>query len=198
LITQAPAGRARTPKPAPPFREGPIAKGINRIYRKAGKIIKAFDRELGMVIISTTQKEDDEDTTVGEAWEEVARVNPRIRRFLLKCVETGTWSGLFAVHAPILLVILMKDKIRRFVPFNGLISALLENDDDGTPSDMSEALGGIQPGDLQQMMGEAMRMAAQMGMGMPRSAGAAGSGPRMGDPETTWDGPVVDAPPDAA
>jgi hypothetical protein len=183
----------------PPFRQGPIAAGVNKIYARVGKIVKAMDRDIGVAIISTTRKESDDDSTVGEAWEELARVNPRVRAFLLKAIEGGTLGALFWAHAPIFLAVLMKEGIRNRLPFGRLLGVMLEPDDgDQDAGGMADLLGGLQGVDVGQMMGMAAGLMDQMAANVPRSAGAAGAGPRVGDPEPVWDGPVVESPPDAA
>jgi len=164
----------KTPKeaaPVPPFRAGPIASGMNKLYARVGKIVKVWDNDIGTALISVTRKESDDDTTVGEAWEEVAKTNPRIRAFLLRMMEGSAWSSLFMAHAPIFLAILMKDSIRSRLPFNRLFSAFLDTDEDG-PSEVSEALGGIQAPDMAEMMNFAMSNFGDImaGMNLPRSA----------------------------
>lgn len=161
----------KEPAPVPPFRAGPIASGMNKLYARIGKVVKVWDADIGNALIIVTRKESDDDTTVGEAWEEIARTNPRIRAFLLRMMEGSAWSSLFMAHAPIFLAILMKDSIRSRLPFNRLFSAFLDTDDDG-PSEVSEALGGIQTPDLNEMMAFAMNNFGDMmaGMNLPRSA----------------------------
>ncbi len=179
----------RKPREAPevpPFRAGPIAKGMNRLYAKAGKLIKVMDPEVGNAIISVTKKESDDDLTVGEAWEELAKTNPRIRAVLLKMISGGAWGALFMAHAPIFLAVVMKPAVMKHLPLNNLISAFL-TEDDGEPSEESEAIGGLQPDDVQQMMNMANGLAAQMGMpgGIDMSTllrHAANGGPRAPTP----------------
>lgn len=159
-----------SPQVIPAFKEGVIAAGVNKLYRRTGKIVRVMDRDIGIAIIETTRKEDEEDVTVGEAWEELARVNPRIRRFLLKLIAGGAWGQVVAAHAPILMAIVMKDAIARHIPFMALIEAFLGEDEDG-PSEVSEALGGLQPVDMVQMMQMAQQMMGQAAAGVPRGAG---------------------------
>lgn len=165
---------AAVPQPKVGF----IASGVNKLYRRAGKLIRVIDPEIGAILREMTLKEDEEDVTVGEAWEEVCKTNPRIRRFVLKALAGGAWGQLAAVHAPIVLALLMKDRIRRHIPFAGLVEALLSDDEDG-PSDLSRALGGLQPSDVQQMMA----MAQQFGFGdLAQMAGRMGAMPRPPQP----------------
>ncbi len=141
----------------PPFRAGPIAKGMNRLYTKAGKFLRVIDPQIGGVLVAMTRKESDDDTTVGEAWEELAKTNPRVRVFLLKLIERGALGTLIAVHAPLILAILMKDRIRRFIPFARIIEAMTSDDDtefdtDGQAPPAPGMPFGLRPEDVQQMM----------------------------------------------
>jgi hypothetical protein len=171
--------KASTPKlkaasePVPPFRAGPIAKGVNKIYKRAGKIVKVWDLDVGRAIIACTVKDEDDedDVTVGEAWEELARTNPRIRAFLTKMITTGAWSTLFMAHMPILVAICLKDGIRARIPMLRLMDAFLVDDgDDGeeVPSEMAQMFGGINYQDVGQMMEAAQLMMMQMADRMPR------------------------------
>ena len=150
---------------------------MNKLYRRIGKFVRVMDHDIGSAIIASTQKDDEEDTTVGEAWEEIARTNPRIRAALLKAVSGGAYTSLFMAHAPIFLAILMKEGIRKRIPFGKIIGALLDSDDDGDSSGVSDALGGLQHGDVEQMMAAAQGMMEQMGMQVPQMPRGA-PGPR--------------------
>lgn len=172
-------------EPVPQYREGVIAKGMNKLYARAGKLVKVMDPDIGTAILSMTKKESDDDVTVGEAWDELARTNPRIRKFLLKMVAGGAWGQIVMAHAPLFMAIIMKDGIRKHIPFMKLIDSMLDDDDDGNPSDIAQSLGGMTGEDVGQMMQMAQGLMAQMGQGMPR-----GGTPRMptGVPGTaaTW------------
>lgn len=163
----------KEPEPVPPFRAGPIAKGVNKLYRRAGKIVRIWDPEVGMAIIACTVsvEGDDDDLTVGAAWEEIARTNPRIRAFLLKFITMGAWNALVIAHAPILMAICLKDGVRAKIPFLKLADAFL-TDEDGTgqefPSGMAQSLGGINPNDLAQMAEMLQATMGQMATHMPR------------------------------
>lgn len=200
-------GKPRVPKPpvdVPPFRAGPIAKGVNKLYVKIGKIVRIGDPDVGNAIIACTRKAlirnddgalvpDPDDVTVGEAWEELAKTNPRIRAFLLKLISGGAWTALFMAHAPIFLAVVMKDGIRQRIPFGRLIGALLVDDDgqeyedfdddgqDGEqefapgfsrPSDLSAMLGGLTPDDMAQMSTMFGGLMTQMAGRVPQSARA--------------------------
>lgn len=170
------AAAKMTAAPATPFRAGPIAKGVNKIYKKAGKIIGIWDKQIGKALILCTQKDDEDDTTVGEAWEELARVNPRIRGFLERLIQGGAWTGLFYAHMPFLLAVMMKDSIRSRVPLAGLLTSLMadkdedQDDEDGTglPGPLGQLMGDLGPADMAQMMQMAQGMMAGLAQQMPR------------------------------
>lgn len=181
---QAPKSKhksAKAPAPLPPFRAGQIAKVVNRRYRQAGRIVRMFDRDIGTAIIATTRKPDPEDDeeddvlTAGEAWENLAKHNPRVRAFLMKLVIGGTVSDLFNVHLPILLAIVMKDGIRERLPLVQLAETFLtdepdEADEPGAEAGPAGMFGGMNPGDLGQMMAVAQQMMSQAAQNVPRPA----------------------------
>lgn len=141
---------------APPFRAGPIAKGMNGLYKKAGKIIRFVDPDVGNAVIACTRKLDEDDVTVGEAWEELARTNPRVRAFLLKLLTGGATMQLFVAHLPILMAILMKDSIRSKIPFMGAVTSLMSDEDDEpqdlAPGGLEDLMSGLTQEDLAGMM----------------------------------------------
>jgi hypothetical protein len=164
-------GRARpkTNADVPPFRAGPIAAGMNKLYARTGKIVQVLDPEVGGAIISVTRKESADDVTVGEAWEELAKTNPRIRAFLLKMIQGGTWGQLIMAHAPIFLAVIMKDGIRKHIPFMKLIEAMLSDDEaTGEASPISTAMGGMTEADVAQAMQFAQGLMGQMGIDLAR------------------------------
>jgi len=168
------SNKAKTPEAVPAFRAGPIAKGMNALYAKVGKIVRVMDSDVGAAIIATTRKENEEDVTVGEAWEELAKVNPRIRAVLLRLITGGAYGQLFMAHLPILLAIMMKESIRKHIPFMKLVQAMGSDDDGPTSSPEETFFGGMSQEDMQQMMGMAQGLMANM----PRMQD---NPPRMGE-----------------
>ena len=172
--------KTRAAEPLPPFRAGVIAKGVNRLYRRAGQIARMFHPDIGTAIIATTRarpKDDDDDEeqdlTVGEAWENVARHNPRIRAFLLKFITGGDYGALFWSHLPIFMAIAMTDAIRRRLPLVDLAAAFLTDEDESgepVPSGLAQMMGGINPDDMAQMMAMAQGLMGQVAADMPRAA----------------------------
>lgn len=170
----------------PPFRAGVIAKGMNGLYRRAGRLVRIWDYDIGTAIIATTRADDEDDVTVGDAWENVAKTNPRIRAFLMKLMAGGAWTGLFTAHLPILMAIAMKDGIRQRIPFMQLAETLLTDDAEGegtdgeaVPSGLAQMMGGINPDDMAQMMAMAQGFMGQVAQNIPRPA----NGPRPPAPD---------------
>jgi hypothetical protein len=158
------------PEPEPlPYRPGVITRGVNKLYRKAGKIVRAMDADVGEAIIQAarnTSEEDGEDDSVGAAWDELARTNPRVRRFLMKCLAGGAVGQLVLAHAPIAMAIMLKPAVLRFIPFAKLVESLAEPDED-TPQGDGGLPGGLTMPDMDQMMALAERQARSMGMSIP-------------------------------
>ena len=181
-------------QPVPQFREGQIERGINQLYRKAGKLIRVMDADVGQALIDITRKEDAEDQTVGECWEQLARTNPRIRAFLLRMIAGGAWGQLFMCHAPVLMAIVMKDAIRKRLPFGKVVQAFLEPDEDGdAPADGTVAEGLTMP-DMGQMMAMAQQFAEQAMNGRAAATSPrAPEAPVVPDPRRSPAGPGVTA-----
>ena len=163
-------GRARKvkapPVQAPPYRPGVIQEGMNRLYRKTGKIVKAMDRDIGIAIIESTHDDEDGTGSVGWAWDQLAKTNPRIRAFLLKTMQGGAWGALITAHAPIFMAIIMKDGIRKHIPFMRLLGAWAEPDEDSAPGE-GGLPGGMTMADMQSMMTMAQNLMGQTGVTVP-------------------------------
>lgn len=175
-----PRGRKRR-KPAPSDADMPmpkggiIAKGVDRLYRRAGRILRIIDNEVGLAVIECTRPDpDDPDApTAGQAWEALARDNPRVRSWLLGLLKGGTWQDLIMVHAPIGMALLTRDWVRRLIPgatFERAAEVLLEQDEDSGPDDLT-------PADAEDMQrtaeAQAQRIASKMGVKVPANVAAA-------------------------
>ena len=171
---QAPRpGRRRqraAPAPDVPMPAGGIiATGVNRLYRRAGRIVRAMDHDIGSAIIECTKPDpDDPDfVTVGQAWENLAKTSPRIRRVLLNLIRGGTWQDLILAHAPIGLAIMMKPWIQRLLarlPLGKMVAAWMSREDEEGADEGGEAApGGMTEDDVR-------KMATRMGMDMDEMA----------------------------
>lgn len=84
--------------PAPPMPKGGIAAPMAALYRKTGELIQPFDYGCGSVLIGGAED-------CGKAWEELAKRNPAVRRFLLSLLSTSAVTELLIAHAPILAAV---------------------------------------------------------------------------------------------
>lgn len=168
-----PAKEQAEPPELGPFRAGPIAKGMNGLYLKAGRILRVIDHDIGTAVISMTRKETEDDVTVGEAWEELAKVNPRIRAALMRMITGGAWTQLLMAHTPLLMAIIMKERIRNRLPLASLIGAFFADED--AVIDAAEQVSGYTPtgfdagmftGLTQADIDQAMAFASQVMPGM--------------------------------
>jgi hypothetical protein len=114
---------------ATPFRAGPIAKGMNKLYRRVGKLVSMADPMIGQAFVDITRKDDEDDVTVGEAWEELARVNPRIRAALNKLLTGSGWGQLVMCHMPILLAVAIRTGVLERLNLSGLAGMVSDSDD---------------------------------------------------------------------
>ena len=157
-------------------RPGVIAAGINKLYRRTGKIIRAWDHDLGSAFIQVTRQDPDEveDTTVGGAWEELARTNPRIRAMLVHMIGGSAVYALLEAHLPIFAAIMVKEWFRNHVPFGRVLASMAEPDEDSPPGG-----GGLPFGMSQEDMVAAAQQFAQSfpggfpGMPQPQQAAPA-------------------------
>lgn len=166
------SGSDKPASPVPQYRAGVITTGINRLYRRAGKVVRAMDADIGEAIIQSARNAADPgepDDSVGAAWEELARTNPRIRKFVMKALTGGAWTQLVMAHAPIAMAIMMKPAILRFIPFATLIESVAEPDED-TPEGEGGLPGGMTATDVDQMTQLATAQMAKMGMSLPPEA----------------------------
>lgn len=155
-----------------PYTPGVIARGMNRLYRRAGKIVRAMDRDIGVAIIEATRNtaaDGEPDDSIGAAWEEVARTNPRIRATLMKMIAGGAWGQLLMAHAPIFLAIVMKDGVRKHLPFIALLESVAEPDDDASEQEKADA---PTPGDIREMLSFAQHLMANIGRTVPQQEAA--------------------------
>lgn len=145
-------------------RGGVIAKGVNKLYRRAGKMIRAVDDDIGEAFIYCTRvdlevPEDERELTVGEAWEQLAKNNPRIRAFVLRIIAGGDWGDLAMAHAPIGVALFMKPWIQKFINPERLIESMTEADEE---EEEGTAAAGLTGDDVKDMQELAMRQARQM------------------------------------
>jgi hypothetical protein len=93
--------KVKTPKPrkpTPPMPKSGIAQGIANMYTGLGLGIGMVDPHCGMVIVENSE-------TCAQAWEELAKKNPKVRRALLMLLETSDVTKIVIAHAPIMMAL---------------------------------------------------------------------------------------------
>jgi hypothetical protein len=169
---------------APPYKAGLITTAVNRIYRQAGKIVRAMDSDIGTAIIESarnTAEPGEPDDSVGAAWDELARTNPRVRAFLMRAITGTALMQLVIAHAPIGMAIVMKPAIMKHIPFQQLITSMAEPDE-GTPAGEGGLPGGMTAADVGQMQQLAADQMRRMGMQVSPETMAAMAGMVNGSP----------------
>jgi hypothetical protein len=158
----------------PAYKPGIITSGVNRLYRRAGKIVRAMDHDIGTAILESARNTADPgepDDSVGAAWDELCKTNPRIRKFVMKCLAGGAWGQLVMAHAPIAMAIIMKPAVLRLIPFQALITSMAEPDEDTAPGE-GGLPGGMTAADAEQMANLAQQQMERMGMNVPPEVAA--------------------------
>lgn len=161
-------GRGKAPGTSadvPQHRPGLITKGMNKRYRQLGKAVRALDKDIGQAFIEAARNTADppaegqepEDNSVGAAWDDVARTNPRIRKFCLMVIQGGAVGALVLAHAPIGVAVALK-----FVGANPgfigrLILSMAEPDED-TPEGEGGLPFGLTGDDAKQVMSQAGKL----------------------------------------
>lgn len=100
-----PPGRPRKSEPKAPapvitYTNGMFRAPITALYEQAGGLISYVAYPVGV----TTQQQAAE---CGNAWDELAKSNPAVRKWLHSMTRTGAWGKLFAAHLPIFMTALM-------------------------------------------------------------------------------------------
>lgn len=145
-----PAGDAGVPQ----HRPGLITRGMNKRYRQIGKLVRGLDHDIGQALITmseNTSDEPDEDTSVGACWDEVARVNPRVRKFCLSVIQGGAYGALVMAHTPLGVAIALKFVSKDPGFFGKIIISMAEPDED-TPEGEGGLPFGMTAADVSQMM----------------------------------------------
>ena len=161
-------GTIHDPAPAMP-RGGIIAAGVDKLYRRAGKLLRALDHDIGQALIECTRADllDEGELTVGQAWEQLAKTNPRIRAFLMRAIAGGAWGDLIMAHAPVGIALVMKPAVQRLIPWGRIVESMAEPDKD-TPEGEGGLPGGMTAADFEELKTtaseQARRVAARMGV----------------------------------
>lgn len=87
---------------------GPIERG----YKRAGLVAMKYDPPLGVLVRYQAPK-------CAQAWDELARNNAQVKKFLTWLVELGNRGGLVGAHAPIIMYFADRYGLLEKIPFVG-------------------------------------------------------------------------------
>jgi hypothetical protein len=92
---------AGTKKPdVPDLPKGAVRDAVSQLHVFAGMGLSAAGKpETGGTLI----KEAD---AIGEAWEELAKTNPAVRRAMLALMTTSAWGGLAVAYMPVAMAVM--------------------------------------------------------------------------------------------
>jgi hypothetical protein len=87
---------AKKRAPLPPWRDGVISAWAENFYTMAGQAIESFDEDYGKILQAIA-------APAGQAWEDLARDTPQLRRFFAWIMTTGKLTGLVMAHSPLFM-----------------------------------------------------------------------------------------------
>ncbi len=108
--TDAPPRRTRNarttspPKkraPLPAWKDGVISAWATNLYTTAGKMVAAYDENYGVVLQGIA-------VPAGQAWENLAKDSPTLRRIIHSLMTTTKTSELIMAHMPLIILVMHK------------------------------------------------------------------------------------------
>jgi hypothetical protein len=93
---------SRSPKrqtPLPPWKDGVISSWAENLYKTTGRLVAAFDPNYGTVLQGIAQP-------AGQAWENLAKDSPPMRRLFHTLMTTTKLSELIMAHLPLFILVL--------------------------------------------------------------------------------------------
>lgn len=86
-------------KPTTVYRPGALVKPLTSFYETIGGFVILADPDCGSAIVNGAEN-------CAKSLDELARTNPRIRRVLMRMVESGALTKVVVAHLPIILAVL--------------------------------------------------------------------------------------------
>lgn len=90
--------KAKVRKPTPPMPRSGLAGPLTNMYTGLGLSLSMVDQQCGRAIVESAED-------CAQAWEELARRNPKVRRALLMLLETSDVTKIIVAHAPIMMAV---------------------------------------------------------------------------------------------
>lgn len=92
--------RVRKTRAAPVMPRGGLESALTQMYTGMGLAVMPFDPACGRVVIENA-------ATCAESLNELAKIDPAVRRVLISLVSSSAWGAVIIAHAPILMAVAM-------------------------------------------------------------------------------------------
>lgn len=99
LIDAFPPAKTESKTDAPVYRAGALVKPLTGFYETIGGFILLVDQECGQAIIECAN-------AAAVSLDELARVNPKVRKVLMKLMGSSAVTKVTIAHFPIILAVL--------------------------------------------------------------------------------------------
>lgn len=92
--------KAKVRKPTPPMPRKGLAGPLTNMYTGLGMTLAMVDKQCGMAVVESAED-------CAQAWEDLAKTNPKVRRALLMLLETSDVTKIVIAHAPIMAAVMV-------------------------------------------------------------------------------------------
>lgn len=92
--------KAKVRRPTPPMPRKGLAGPLTNMYTGLGMTVSMIDKQCGMAIVESAED-------CAQAWEDLAKTNPKVRRALLMLLETSDVTKIVIAHAPIMMAVMV-------------------------------------------------------------------------------------------
>src|SRR3546814_416887 len=92
--------KAKVRRPTPPMPRKGLAGPLTNMDTGLGMTVSMIDKQCGMAIVESAED-------CAQAWEDLAKTNPKVRRALLMLLETSDVTKIVIAHAPIMMAVMV-------------------------------------------------------------------------------------------
>lgn len=98
--TERPTRQTNSKTASAPYKAGAIAAGMEDIYGSGAMLWSMFDSTCGTALLQCAP-------SAAQAWEELAKNDPKIRAMLMRIFTGSSWGKVFQAHLPLLIAVFM-------------------------------------------------------------------------------------------
>jgi hypothetical protein len=80
------------------YRPGVLVKPLTELYTLAGTFVAPFNQPVGTALVQNAER-------CAIAWDNAAKADKQIRRFMMMLIQGSTWGQIGVAHAPIFLAL---------------------------------------------------------------------------------------------